>query len=94
MRGTRISRLLVLTNDGSERFYRQVASLLERHGPRVVAVRLPVDAETLGESLFGKGQAARLVMIEHKAAVGAVLLALAKQWAGLDAGKEDPFGPA
>ena len=64
MRGTRISRLLVLTNDGSERFYRQVASLLERHGPRVVAVRLPVDAETLGESLFGKGQAARLVMIE------------------------------
>ncbi len=84
-RGVRISRLLVLTNDGAERFYRQVASLLECHGPRVVAVRLTVDAETLGSALYGKGGAARLLMIEHKTAVGAVLLALADQWTGSDA---------
>jgi len=82
-RGKRISRLLVFTNDGAERFYRQIASLLERHGPRLVAVRLMVDAETLGKVLFGKGRAARLLMIDHKEAVGAVLLALADQWAGL-----------
>ena len=79
-RGVRISRLLVLTDDGAERFYRQVAALLECHGPRVVAVRLRVNAETLGSALYGKGGAARLLMIEHKAAVGAVLLALADQW--------------
>jgi CBS domain-containing protein len=82
-RGRRISRLLVVTNDGAERFYRQTASLLERHCPRLVAVRLMVDAETLGKVLFGKGRAARLLMIDHKEAVGAVLLALADQWAGL-----------
>jgi len=84
IRGTRISRLLMLTNDGAERFYRRVASLLECHGTRVVAVRLTVDAEVLGGALFGKGQTARLLMIEHKEAVGAVLLALADQWACLD----------
>ena len=83
VRGVRISRLLVLTNDGAERFYRQVASLLECHGPRVVAVRLKVTAEILGSALYGKGGTARLLMIEHKEAVGAVLLALADQWIDL-----------
>jgi len=81
-RGQRISRLLILANDGSERFYRQVASLLKRHGPRVIAVFLKTDAAALGGAVFGKGRAARLLMIEHKAAVGDVLLALADQWTG------------
>lgn len=80
-RGGRISRLLVLTNDGAERFYRQVESLVRRHAPRVIAVRLATDAEGLGEMLYGPGRMARLLLIEHKAAVGAVLLALADQWA-------------
>lgn len=88
----RISRLLVLSNDGAERFYRQVASLLEQHGPRVVAVLLKADAETLGGALFGKGRTVRLLMVEHKAAVGDVLLALADQWTDLpvDHGERPP----
>jgi hypothetical protein len=85
-RGIRISRLLVLADDGAERFYRQVESLLELHGPRVVAVCLTTDAEGLGRMLFGPGSAARLLMIEHKEAVGAVLLALAEQWTPSEAG--------
>jgi hypothetical protein len=80
-RGVRISRLLILTNDGAERFYRQVESLLRRHQPRVIAVRLATDAKGLGEMLYGPGRMARLLLIEHKAAVGAALLALADQWA-------------
>lgn len=80
-RGVRISRLLVLSSDGAERFYRQVESLLRRHAPRVIAVRLATDAEGLGELLYGPDRMARLLLIEHKAAVGAVLLALADQWA-------------
>lgn len=80
-RGVRISRLLVLTSDGAERFYRQVELLLQHHGPRVIAVRLATDAEGLGEMLYGPGRVARLLLIEHKAAVGAALLALADQWA-------------
>jgi len=76
LRGGRISRLLVLADDGAERFYRQVEKLLRRHGARVLALRLKVNAETLGEMLFGPGGRALLLMLDHKEAVGAVLLAL------------------
>jgi hypothetical protein len=77
LRGGRVSRLLVLADNGAERFYRQVEKLLRRHGPRVLALRLNVSAETLGEMLFGPGRRALLLMLDHKEAVGAVLLALA-----------------
>ena len=76
-RGVRVSRLLLLTNDGAERFYRNVETMLHRYGPRVLAVRLETDAGGLGELLFGPGRIARLVMLEHKQAVGDVLLAMA-----------------
>lgn len=76
-RGMRVSRLLLLSNDGAERFYRQVEALLRRHGPRVLAIRIAVDADALGSQLFGPGRRARLLMIEHKDAVAAVLLSLA-----------------
>jgi hypothetical protein len=80
VRGVRISRLLLIANDGSERFYRQIEALLRRHGPRVLAVRLEIDEQGLGELLFGPGRVARLLMLEHKQAVGSVLLAMAGQW--------------
>ena len=76
-RGVRVSRLLILANDGAERFYRNVETMMRRHGPRVLAVRLKIDASGLGELLFGPGRVARLVMLEHKQAVGSVLLAMA-----------------
>ncbi len=85
-RGVRVSRLLILTDDGAERFYRRVESLLRRHGPRVLALRLDAGASTLGEMLYGPGRIARLLMIEHKEAVSSVLLALAGQG---DAGPVD-----
>jgi hypothetical protein len=75
----RISRLLVLADDGAERFYRHVETLLRRHGPRVLAVRLNVDARALGELVFGPGRRVRLLMVVHKEAVGAMLLAMAGQ---------------
>ena len=75
-RGVRVSRLLLLSNDGAERFYRQVEALLRRHGQRVLAIRIAADAETLGALLFGPGRRARLLMLEHKDAVASVLLAL------------------
>jgi hypothetical protein len=79
-RGRRVSRLLVLADDGSERFYREVEFLLRRHAPRVLALRLSVDERTLGLLMFGPGQVARLLLVEHKDAVSAVLLALASHW--------------
>lgn len=79
-RGARISRLLVLADDGSERFYRSVDFLLRRHAPRVLALRLDASQEVVGSLLFGPDQVARLVLIQHKDAVAAVLLALAAAW--------------
>jgi hypothetical protein len=86
-RGVRVSRLLLLANDGAERFYRQIDALLRRHGPRVLAVRLEIDENGLGELLFGAGRVARLLLLEHKHAVGSALLAMAGQW-------EDPGSAA
>jgi hypothetical protein len=75
-RGVRISRLLVLADDGAQRFYRNVEALLVRHGPRVLALRFEVDANHLGETLFGEGEIARLALLTRKEAVVAALLAL------------------
>jgi hypothetical protein len=84
-RGGRISRLLVLADDGAERFYRNIESLVRRHAPRVLALRLCVDERALGQLLFGPDQVARLLLVEHKDSVSAVLLALAAQWAAVQA---------
>jgi hypothetical protein len=81
-RGERVSRLLVLADDGAERFYRRVESLLRRHAPRVLALRVSADQHVLGRLLFGPDQVARLLLVEHKAAVSAVLLALATPMPG------------
>ena len=89
-RRPRLSRLLVLTNDGAPRFYRNVATLLDRYGSRLAAIRLDVESAQLGALLFGEGSQARLVMLEHKLAVGAFLLALAPQYGAATPAAEAP----
>lgn len=78
-RGVRISRLLLLANDGAERFYRRIDSLSTRYGPRVLTIRLEIDERGLGELLYGAPHVARLLMVEHKEAVAEILLSLATQ---------------
>ena len=75
-RGERVSRLLLLADDGAERFYRNVEALLRRHSPRVLAVLLESDSTTLGELLYGPGSLARLLLLEHKESVSHVLLSM------------------
>jgi hypothetical protein len=82
-RGDRVSRLLLLADDGSDGFYRQVENLLKRHGPRVLAIRLDVDAAGLGAPLFGAGRITRLLMIQHKEAVAEVLFGFAEQFGNI-----------
>jgi len=77
-RGERVSRLLVLADDGAERFYRQVEKLLRQNGPRVLALRLDVKAETLGQTIFDPGDRVLLLLLDHKEAVSNMLLALAE----------------
>jgi len=79
-RGRRVSRLVVVANDGAERFYRNLEALLRRHAPRVLGLRLSANEHALGQLLFGPDQVARLLLVEHKDAVSAVLLALAACW--------------
>lgn len=79
-RGDRVSRLLLLANDGSDGFYRKVENLLKRHAPRVLAIRLDVNAANLGAPLFGTGHTTRLMMIQHKDAVAALLFCFAEQF--------------
>ena len=76
LRGARVSRLLVMADNGTARFYRQVEKLLRQQGPRILALRLDLNAETLGQMLFGPGRRALLLLLDHKNAVSAVLLAL------------------
>lgn len=75
-RGARISRLLLLADDGAERFYRDVEALLRRHGDRAVALRVSLDADALGALLFGADAPTRAALVVHKDAVAAVLFAL------------------
>jgi hypothetical protein len=65
----RISRLLVLSNDGADRFYREVEKLCAAHPARLEAVVLECDEVELGEASFGPGRAARAVLLDHKEAV-------------------------
>lgn len=73
---SRISRLLVMANDGSERFYRNVESMLKKHHDRVLALVVDADSEQFAERLFGPGKQAKVVAVTDRTAVVQVLLAL------------------
>jgi hypothetical protein len=79
VQGSRISRVVLLSDDGSGNFYRTVERLLEKHAPRVLGCMLDADSFTLGSLLFGRAAAARLVLVSHKDDVSRLLLALMQQ---------------
>ena len=75
--GGRVSRLCLLSDDGAERFRRQVERCVVTHAPRLLACMLDVDAATLGTTLYGREAVAKLVLADHKDAVSAILRSLA-----------------
>ena len=72
----RVSRLLVVSADGSARFYRGVERLLDRFHVRLEVVLLECDEVELGSAAFGDGRHARALMIDHKEAVARFLTLL------------------
>ncbi len=74
--GKRISRLLIIANDCSERYLRKVDNLLDQHRERVLPLMVDADSERLGQLFFGEGKTVKLLLIEHKESVAAVLFAL------------------
>jgi hypothetical protein len=76
-RGPRVSRLLLVSDDGSDGFYRRVEKLLRRHAPRLLVFRVRAGAADLASPLYGDGSGARMLLLVHKDAVSAALLAVA-----------------
>jgi hypothetical protein len=74
--GDRVSRLLLFSSDGAERFYRHLESLLLANAPRLLGCLLDIDGRVLGNLLTGRERPIKLVMAEHKEAVSGILLSM------------------
>jgi hypothetical protein len=72
----RISRILFLANDGSTRFYRDCDALLSRYPQRLLACRLDMAGEDLGNLLLGSPRLVRSVLVFDKKVAAKALLAL------------------
>jgi hypothetical protein len=72
----RVSRLLIVTNDGSPRFYRQLEFLHKKQGGRVLICRLDVDSLLMGNILELKDKQVKAVLLNRKESVVNVLKSL------------------
>lgn len=72
----RISRLLIFSNDGSDRFYHQCETVLIKYGSRVFGIKINADSNLLGKSFFGKEKAVKAMLVSRKDAVIKVLSAI------------------
>jgi hypothetical protein len=75
-RGARVSRLLLLSGDGSERFYRNAERLISASGPRLLAIRMDVDSARFAAAVHESSGVVRALLIDHKELVSSVLRAL------------------
>jgi hypothetical protein len=72
----RVSRLLVVTNDGSPRFYRELQFLHKKQGGRVMICRLDCDSVSMGNILGLKDRQVKAVLLNRKTSVVNVLKSL------------------
>jgi hypothetical protein len=75
-RPARIARLLLVSSDGSDRLYRKIERLRISHGVIVEVLVIAGDEQALGAAVFGPGERARVVLIDHKEAVARVVEAI------------------
>ena len=73
----RVSRLLLMSNDGSKRFYRDCESLLVKYDQRLIGCRLDVTGDAFGSVVFGYPKLMRALLFVDKKAVARALLTLA-----------------
>ena len=67
--GDRVARLLIVTNDGSSRFYRTLEFLQKRQGGRLMICRLDVDSGVMGDILGLKDKQVKAVLLTTKRSV-------------------------
>jgi hypothetical protein len=75
-RGARVSRLLLISNDGSERFYRNVEQLVSANGQRLLPIRVDADSAQFAAAVREASGVVRALMIDHKELVVTLLRAL------------------
>jgi hypothetical protein len=75
-RGARVSRLLLVSNDGSERFYRNVEQLVSANAERLLPIRVDADSTQFAAAVREDSGVVRALMIDHKELVVSVLRAL------------------
>ena len=71
--GARVSRLLLLSEDGAERLYRHAERLAGEHAPRVLVLMLACDALALGRATTGRETPVKAVLARHKQTVATLL---------------------
>lgn len=74
--GARISRFILVSNDGSERFNRACESMLVRYKDRLLGCRVNVSSSVFGSRFFGSEAAVKIIMVDHRDNVSKVLLSL------------------
>src|SRR5207237_55898 len=62
----RISRLLLLSDDGAERLYRHAEGLTVAHAPRVLVAVLTAGAAALGRATTARDAAVKVVLVKPK----------------------------
>ena len=75
----RVSRLLLVTNDGSPRFYRELEFLHKKQGERVLICRLDVDSAVMGGILALKKTPVKALLLNRKTSVVSVLKSLLRK---------------
>ena len=72
----RISRLLIVSSDGSERFYRQCESILAQHSDRVLGIWIGASAENFTKDMFGAEKISKALLVSDRDSVADVLYSL------------------
>ena len=72
----RVSRLLLLSDHGAERFYRHVEGLIVTHTPRVLAAILMADATTVGRAIMARDARVKAVLVQRTQVAATLMRAL------------------
>jgi len=72
----RISRLLIVTNDGAERFFRACERTALKHADRLLLIVVDISSNVLEEKLFGNGREIKALLVSERDTVTKILLSL------------------
>ncbi|MBI3554657.1 MAG: hypothetical protein HY074_00155 [Deltaproteobacteria bacterium] len=72
----RVSRLLVIPDECTERFYRTCEATLFHHAERVLGIRVNVPYTTFAQSFLGPEAHVKVLLVSERAAVANVLFSL------------------